>query len=393
MRRAIDSIVRRLLPALALACAQACAWGAPPSVAGEQPLAIGFAGPLGSPVLQSARDGAQLAVNEHNAQAAAARGGKPQRRFALLEQDDRSEPRYAPYVAQYFVRSEVVGVVGHWSADVALAVAPIYEEHLIPQVMFTASAPLFTQQNLRTAFRLLGSSDRTARYLADAAVALEARRVAVLASDTAFGLGLAKAFTGQLESRHAGAQLVYQGSVSGKTSDFSAAFQALEDSRPDLVLFAANSLQVAAFVKAAQRTRLAGSLLLTAGAVNQQVGREEGSRLAVYTLEPEVNSRQCKAWAEFAARFQASFGYVPTSFSRYAYSAARVLIDAAQEAGGGGRRLLEALHGKTFMGLSGPLAFDERGNARNDFYTLYRNGSAGWTPWKEFTSGAAAGCR
>ncbi|WP_050469606.1 branched-chain amino acid ABC transporter substrate-binding protein [Herbaspirillum chlorophenolicum] len=362
--------------------------------AAVKPVGIGFAGPLANPILKSARDGALLAIEERNArQLSAAHGARPAMQFVLLEQDDRSESHLAQYTAQYFVRSGVIGVIGHWSADVALAVADTYEEHAIAQMMFTASTPQFTEKGYKTAFRLLSSSDRTAAYLAESALAtLGARRVAVVANNSAFGQSLAKAFIEQMAARREPAQVVYQTTVSSKTSDFNAALQALEASQPDLILFSANALQVAPFVNSVARSKLASSLLLTGGSVNQKFSLPSGSRMSLYTLEPDADLRDCPAWKGFLERFEQRFKRPPSSFSRYAYNAANTLMEAAVQAGGGGPRLLAELRQKSYKGLSGPIAFDKNGNARNDFYTLYRNGAAGWAPLKEFSSGAAPAC-
>lgn len=363
-------------------------------IAASKPLGIGFAGPLANPVLQSARNGALLAVEERNArERSMARGAQHPVQFSLLEQDDRSESHLAQYVAQYFVRSGVIGVVGHWSADVALAVAGIYEEQAIAQMMFTASTPQFTEKGYGTAFRLLSSSDRTAFYLAESALAtLGARRVAVVANNSAFGQSLAKAFVEKMATRREPAQVVFQTTVSSKTSDFNAVLQALEASQPDLILFSANALQVTPFVSSMGRSSLVSALLLTGGSINQKLSLPSSSRISLYTLEPDADLRDCPSWKGFAKRFEQRFNRAPTSFSRYAYNAANTLMDAAVQAGGG-PRLLAELHEKSFKGLSGPIAFDKNGNAKNDFYTLYRNSAAGWTPLKEFASGAAPACR
>lgn len=353
-------------------------------------LAIGFAGPLSNPVLQSARDGALLAIEERNA---AARANPRAPQFSLLEQDERSEPHLAQYSAQYFVRNGVIAVLGHWSADVALAVASIYEKQDIAQLMFTASSSVFTEKGYSSAFRLLGSSDRTASFLVESAlVTLGARRIAVVANNSAFGQALANAFVVQISTRREAAQLVYQATVSSKTSDFHTVLQALEASRPDLVLFSANTLQVGPFVTALGRTGLASALLLTGGSVNQKPSLPPDSRMTLYSLEPDADLRDCPSWKSFAKRFEQRFERAPSSFSRYAYNAANVLMTAAAQAGGGGPRLLQVLHENSIKGLSGPIAFDQQGNAKNGFYTLYRNETAGWVPFKGFSYGAAPVC-
>ncbi|ASU39830.1 hypothetical protein hmeg3_17095 [Herbaspirillum sp. meg3] len=359
---------------------------------GFKKVAVGFAGPLGDSMVSSARDGAELAIAEANLRSFRLTGMNAPIQFVLTAQDDKSDVNIAGFAAQYFVRSQVAGVIGHWSTATAMAVAATYEQNFIPQLMFTASGAPYTRKGYQTTFRVPASSDRTAYYLVESAVnVLKAYRIAVIGNDSPFSRSLSEAFVQQLKERPV--KIVYQSTVSSNTSDFNAPLKAVVENQADLIFFSANATQAAAFVQTAKRLKATAGLLLTGGVVNQAftVGAE---RFPVYTLEPDAALDQCRSWKSFQQRYQAKFSRPPTSFSRYAYNATNVLIDAIRQADSlDGKKITAALHRYRFNGLSGEIAFDQQGNAVNYFYTLYQSATTGWRPLKEFSSDRPSVCR
>ena len=353
---------------------------------------IGFAGPLSDGMVDSARNGAELAVAEANLRPFRLTGGGAPIQFELTAQDDKSDVNIAGFAAQYFVRSKVAGVIGHWSTATAMAVADTYEQNAIPQLMFTASGAPFTEKGYRTTFRVPASSERTAFYLAESAVnVLKAYRIAVIGNDSPFSRSLSASFLRELKGRSV--KVVYQTTVSSKTSDFNAPLKAVTDNQADLIFFSANAMQVEAFIQTAKRLQTTANLLLTAGAINQSL-TDEARLLSVHTLEPDAALEQCPGWKSFQQRYQAKFSRAPTSFSRYAYNATTVLIEAIRQADSlDGAKITAALHGHRYNGLSGEIAFDRQGNAVNYFYTLYQTGKTGWRPLKEFSSGRPSVCK
>lgn len=384
------SIVNSLL----LVAAGAMAWQADACGNDAVPVrkvAIGFAGPLTERTAQSAREGAELAVAEANQRQWKLTHGPERLQFELLTQDDKGDPNSAGFAAQYFIRSEVIGVIGHWATGAAMAVAPLYEKKLIPQLMFTASGGQYTQQGYQTAFRTLGSAEKTAFYLASAAVdTLRARRIAVIDNDTPFSQSLSASFVLQLQGKLL--KPVYRATVSSKTSDFNTIIKEAALQQAELVFFSANGEQLKAFVQTAKRLRIPAKLLLTGGGINQQYeGAASGD--AIYTLEPDAALEQCPHWKVFQKKYAGMFGKPPISFSRYAYNATTILIDAIRQADSlDTAKITAALHRGKYRGLSGEIAFDKDGNALHFFYTLYQYGIPAWQAVKGFASHREASC-
>jgi len=90
------------------------------AVAADRTVLVGFAAPLtgasgaiGASLVQAA----EIAIEDVNRQAIRIDGERLV--FKLLPQDDRSDMRTGLLVAEYFVKSGVVGVIGHWNSGVA----------------------------------------------------------------------------------------------------------------------------------------------------------------------------------------------------------------------------------------------------------------------------------
>ena len=354
---------------------------------------IGFAGPLADRMTQSARDGAGLAVQEANQRQLRLQRSQQKIQFELLPQDDKADVNMAAFAAQYFIRSGVIGVIGHWSTGAAIAVAPAYEKQGIPQLMFTASGHQFTASGYQTSFRIPGSSDNTAFYLVESAVKqLQAQRIAVIESDTPVGRVLAAAFVAQLEQR--GIKPVARTVVSSKTSDFNEALKQAQEGKADLIFFNANGAQVDVFVQSARRLNTPAKLLLTGGSVNRRFDQGTiGPGGAIYTVEPDVTLEQCPRWKSFQQRYASKYGTPATSFSRYAYDATTTLIEAVRQADSlDTRKILTTLHRGKFKGLNGDISFDKAGNSTNFHYTLYQSGPTAWRSVKVYSSVREPAC-
>lgn len=350
---------------------------------------IGFAGPLSDLNVQSARQGAELAVEEANQQRPA-NGRKPMR-FILSPQDDRADPNMAAYVARYLVRLPVAGVIGHWTTGPSMAVAKTYEKAGIAQINFTSTGSQFTKQGYQTTFRILGSTNNAGAYLAEAAAnILHGERIAVVGNDTAYSKAMADSFAMELSSWSK--SVIARSVVSSKTSDFNAALRAVAEQHADVLFFAANTSQIEPFIQAVLRTKIKAKILLTGGAINLRLPDDSDSSL--YALEPDIPQEQCPYWKSFAQKYTTRFGRPPSSFSRYAYNATGMLIQAVRQADSSDpAKVTQALHQVRHIGLSGEIAFDQAGNSVNPTYTLYRAEQPGWQPLKFFSADKAMSTR
>lgn len=68
-------------------------------------------------------------------------------------------------------------------------------------------------------------------------------------------------------------------------------------------------------------------------------------------------------------------------YAPYAYDAANVLIDAMKRANSTDpAKILAELPKTTYTGVTGPIAFDEKGDLKNGPVTVYEAKNSAWTP-------------
>jgi branched-chain amino acid transport system substrate-binding protein len=349
---------------------------------------IGFSSRLSDALPQSALQGAQLAVDEANRQSA--RQTDPIR-FKLLVQDDRGNPNTATHIAAYFINSGVVGVIGPWSSDAALAVAPLYEQAGIAQLNFNSSRTELTGSGYRTTFRVVGSVADIGMALAVAAIeVLQGHRMAVIGNETAYSKAVSEVFSQAVTARSK--SLLQRSTVASNTADFNAALTAAMDANVDVIFFSASVVQVPAFLNAVKRLNVQAKILLAGGASNHDFSAQDNGHF--YVMEPDIAQPQCASWKAFAQQFQRQYSHPPSTYSRYAYNATTTLIRAIRQVNSTDvRQVVQALHQTRYAGLGGDIAFDQAGNRLDPVHTLYRAEGAKWLPLRSFPADSVAATR
>ena len=159
----------------------------------QGPIEIGLAGPFGEPRGVAMRNGAQLAVDQINAQ-----GGVRGRRIRLRIADDSASDDAAVRVAQaLYDDPRVAAVVGHLTSGASLAAAQVYGSGAHPLVMISPSASTPNLSGVSPyVFRVCPSDVSYGAALARfARQALSARRAGVIFIDNDYGRGVRDAFT------------------------------------------------------------------------------------------------------------------------------------------------------------------------------------------------------
>ena len=351
-----------------------------------QTVLIGFAGGLGkrtqSNLSYSARDGAQMAVDEAN-QRKLQISGRPVV-FKLVVADDQSDVNFARVTARSFVASGAVGVIGHNTTDTSVAAAPIYAEAGIPQLSPTSTGRQFTQGGYRTVFQLLGHSDITSIHLAKVAVEMrKARRIAVVDNATALGVAQADVFIRQVKQD--GGLMVLRDTVNSKTSDFNAVLSRVKNEGADLLFFTGVGPQAVAFSQHSQRLGVNSTLLLSGGAVNLEFPDAgpypDGTHLLLHGLP--VESRP--GYAQFEKTYNKKFDSPLTAYAMFSYDAVGMLIEALRKNNSlDPRSAVEVLHNMQYKGISGTVSFAVDGSQNNPPYTLYRVSQRKWQVVRTF---------
>ena len=367
--------------------AAGCGKQEPPKPAADAPkplpevtVRIGVAAPLTGPQGHLGKDvenGARLAIDEANAANIVVGGNRL--RFELVAEDDEASGTKATVVAQSFVDRKVVAVIGHMNSGASIPASKIYSDAGIPQVSPSATAITYTAQGFRTTFRVIANDSQQGRVLGEYAVRqLGAKRVAIIDDRTAYGQGLADEVERAVKA--AGGQIVGREYTTDKATDFRSILTSLRARKPDLVFFGGMDAQFGPMVEQARTLRLQAQLLGGDGVQSAQFIKLAGAAAdGVVASSPGLPLDKMPGGAAFADKFKAKFNTDIQIYAPFAYDAAWAVIEAIKAAGSSEpARILEALGKREHRGVTGAIAFDEKGDIRGGGVTLYSVKGGAW---------------
>jgi branched-chain amino acid transport system substrate-binding protein len=304
----------------------------------------------------------KLAVRECNAA-----GGVAGHKVELVALDDGSDPAQAPLQARkMIVDTDVMGVIGHFSDETALAALDEYHRAGLALITSVA-ADAVTEQGYPEVFRLYARSDllgaEAARYAVEE---LGMSRLAVLRGRD----DLADAFRQTAELL--GATIVLDADAG-----FTAALKAAS---PELIFFSGSAVEGAEVIARARSAGLEVIFMGGNGLDSPQLGQIGGEAVegTLYiTAAPRINGEE-RFSADFVTGYQTLAGRLPGPQAVVAYDATRVLLEAlARGIESEGRPArdavvaeLNALQG--YPGLIGPITFDDDGDLVNPKTYVYR---------------------
>jgi branched-chain amino acid transport system substrate-binding protein len=339
----------------------------------ERVVTIGLAAPMSGPSGStgvSLERAAQLAIDDLNAGRPVI-NGEPVR-FALLAQDDRADPRTGELVADYFVKSRVAAVVGHWNSGVGIPASRIYAAAGIVQMAPAVTSPLYTQQGYVSAFRIVPHDGDGARHTAEYVVReMKAASVVVIDDRTPFGAGYASDFAGNVIAL--GGKVAARFAVSSKSSDFNGILRTVRSLKPDAILFGGLDAQAAQLASEMRRLQITAPLVGIGGVVGPTFVRLAGSAgEGTVVLEPGPPSYRGPQWTHFESAWKRKYQDPIYLYAPFAYDAVRVIAAAMHQANTTeGAQLAQELHRIRYRGVTGDIAFDHEGNLRDPVFTLY----------------------
>jgi branched-chain amino acid transport system substrate-binding protein len=358
---------------------------------GPKTIKIGQVSPLTGPQAHLGKDndnGARLALEELNAQGVTIGGAKV--KFELMSEDDQADPKTGTIVAQKLVDAKVAGVIGHLNSGTSIPASKIYNDAGIPQISPSATNPKYTQQGYKGAFRVMANDVQQGKVLGEYAVGkLNAKKIAIIDDRTAYGQGLADEF--EKAAKAAGATVVGREYTSDKSTDFRAILTNVKARQPDIVFYGGMDSQAGPM--AAQMKSLAIKAKLLGGDGAQSV---EFIKLAGPAAEGSIASSpglpldKMPGGKGFTDRFTAKYGQIQI-YAPYAYDATMTLIEAMQKANSTEpSKYLPELAKISRQGVTGPIAFDEKGDLKSGPITLYEVKAGKWVTLETVGGGSAA---
>lgn len=338
---------------------------------------IAVAGPMTGDQSKQGNDlknGVELAVAEWNE-----KGGLLGKRIELLVGDDQHDPKQAVSIANKFVNSGVVGVVGHWNSSASIPASEVYHRAGIPMITPASTNPQVTDRGYSNVFRVCGRDDQQGRVAAEFVVReIKARRVAVLHDKTTYGQGLADEFRKSLnELGLDGVEVVYYSGIIQGDKDFRGVLTTVASKKPDVYFFGGIYPEGGLLAKQAKEVGLTAPMVSGDGVIDPVFVQIAGAAAegTYLTFSPDTTK---KPGAQEALKtYRARYGE-PGPYSFYAYDAAQVLLRAIKNAGTtDGFGISQAIRTIPHDGITGRLQFDAKGDLLTTQYVVWvtRNGT------------------
>ncbi len=352
---------------------------------------IGQVSPLTGPQAHLGKDndnGARLAIEELNAKGLVIGGVKV--KFELVSEDDQADPKTGTIVAQKLVDAKVAGVIGHLNSGTTIPASKIYHDAGVVQVSPSATNPKYTQQGYKNAFRVMANDIQQGKVLGEYAVAkLGAKRIAIIDDRTAYGQGLADEF--EKAAKAAGATVVGREYTSDKATEFRSILTNVKARQPDLVFYGGMDAQAGPMVAQMKALAVKARFLAGDGAQSPEFIKLAGAAAeGVVASSPGLPLDKMPGGKGFTERFNAKYGQIQI-YAPYAYDATMTLVEAMVKANSTEpAKYLPELAKIQRQGVTGPIAFDEKGDLRNGPITLYVVKESKWDPLETVSGGAAA---
>lgn len=304
----------------------------------------------------------------------------------LVVKDDKGDAAEAPIVAQQLVDEGVVGVIGGLTSGATNAALPIYQEAGIPVISGSATSPDLTEADFTNFFRTCLRDDLQGQAIAEWAVELGAKKVAVMDDRGDYAVGLGNIVEEALKAE--GVETLRQEGQEGDV-DFSAQVNNIKAFAPDAVIFTGYHREAGLLFKQLLEAGVETQFMGGDGIKSDEIGDEAGGAANVEGALCTFGSfaqEQMPGYADFAARFEEATGKAAGPYAENNYDGLGALVAAMVEAQSlEGADIIAALHTVEYEGVSGTLTFDEKGDV-----SVPGGGGTSMIPRFEYTDGTWA---
>ncbi|CAN1506912.1 LivK ABC-type branched-chain amino acid transport systems, periplasmic component [Mycobacteriaceae bacterium] len=327
------------------------------------PLTIAMAGPLtgaDAPFGGNVRDGAQLAVDQHNA-------ANPGCQVQLKAFDTEGDPQKATAIAPQIVDdASIVGLVGPtWSGETK-ATGSVFDQAGLVALTPAATNVALSEQGWKTFFRGLSSDGvqgpSLANYLKNVA---GVKKACVIDDSTDAGVGQADAVRQTLGPITDTACSI---SVKKGDKDFSAAVTQVKNQSPDVVVYASYYTEAALLLQQLRDAGYTGLFSGPDGLKDPQFVKAAGQ-----AAEGAILSCPCgPAPASFSDEYSKKFGQAPGTYSVEAYDLATILLTGIDSGAVTRDALLEFVRGYAGQGLAREYQWTDTGELTSNMIWIYK---------------------
>lgn len=293
----------------------------------------------------------------------------------LVVEDDGSTPRSAANAANRLVAKGVPVVIGTYGSAITEASQEIYDEAGVVQIATGSTSIRLTSKGLERFFRTCPRDDEQGRVAAETIGKLGYKRIAILHDNSVYAKGLAEESRSMIEEGKI-AEIIFYDALQPNERDYSAILTKLKGVDPEAILFTGYYTEAGLLLR--QMAEMKWSVPMIGGDATNNFGLVEiagpaatGYKFISPSLPSDIDTPAAKA---FLAAYTEKYKSLPSSiWPVLAGDAFNVLVEAIKAKGTDPAAIAEYLHKdlKNFEGLSGPIAFDEKGDRIGDLYRLY----------------------
>jgi branched-chain amino acid transport system substrate-binding protein len=338
---------------------------------------IGHVGPVSGAISHLGKDnenGARMAIEDLNAKGLKI-GGKTVK-FELEAEDDAGDPKQGTAVAQKLVDMKVNGVIGHLNSGTTIPASKIYMEAGIPQISPSATNPTYTRQGFKTAFRVVADDVHLGSTLGVYAVKeLKGKTFVIVDDRTAYGKGVADEFEKAVKG--AGGTIAKRDFTNDKATDLTAILTSAKAVKPDVIFYGGMDAVAGPMLRQMKQLGVTAKVVGGDGICSSELPKLAGGGMGdgqvVCAEAGGVSGEQAKSMDAFKDRYKKKFGIDVQIYAPYVYDATMVMAEAMVKAGSAEPAKYLPVLAKTagYKGVTGIIAFDEKGDIKNGALTLY----------------------
>jgi branched-chain amino acid transport system substrate-binding protein len=344
---------------------------------------IGHVAPLTGNIAHMGKDnenGARMALEEYNAKGVTIGGKKVH--FELVGEDDAADPKTGNIVAQRLVDAGVKGVVGHLNSGTTIPASRIYNQAGIPMISPSSTNVTLTQQGFPYIFRTMANDAQQGSVIGKFAATKLGKKVAIIDDRTAYGQGLADEVEKGVRAN--GGTVTTREFTTNQATDFMAILTKIKAQNPDVIMYSGMDAQGGPMLKQIKQLGITAKFITGDGACTPEFIKLAGDAAGDKTFCSQAGLPPSQlADKTFRERFKKRFGVDIQNYAPYAYDAAAALIEGMKAANSSEpSKYLSALKKVHFKGVTGDVAFDDKGDTKYGAITIYKFQAGNWEPIK-----------
>ncbi|SDB51477.1 amino acid/amide ABC transporter substrate-binding protein, HAAT family [Desulfonatronum thiosulfatophilum] len=312
-----------------------------------------------------------LAEEQNNA------GGVLGQKVVIVAEDDAGDPRTAALAAQRLSTRNIVAVIGTYGSSITEASQNIFDENKIVQVATGSTAIRLSEKGMRYFFRTSPRDDEQGLVAANTLKDMGFTKVAILHDNTTYAKGLAD--EAQALLKEGNVEIVFFNALTPGERDYSAILSQLRARAPEVVLFTGYFPEAGLLLR--QKKAMGWDVPFIGGdATNNpdlvSIAGKEAAEGFMFLSPPVPQDLDSPEATSFMNAYRARYQDDPASvWAVLAGDAFKVIVAAIEGTESTDPdKIAEYLKTEldNFQGLTGTIAFDEKGDRVGELYRVYK---------------------